>query len=156
MTADAEAEQICFKIDIRGSISIISTPYPHFKKPWLNRAFQAVLQKAPRITTALLRERTLGHIHNYPIVLRHPREMPEQSALKKLARWLNRNRRLRLVYLLMEGLVLPLTPFMALLPGPNIFFYIPALLFYFHLASFRSLRPETIALELKKCILVAE
>jgi len=39
-----------------------------------------------------------------------------------------------------EGVILPFTPVLALLPGPNIFFYVPALLFYYHLRSFLGLK----------------
>ena len=40
----------------------------------------------------------------------------------------------------LEALVIPLTPFLALLPGPNIFFYVPALLLYFHYRSYKGLK----------------
>jgi hypothetical protein len=41
---------------------------------------------------------------------------------------------------IIECTVLPVTPFLALLPGPNIFFYVPALLLYYHLKSYLGLK----------------
>ena len=139
-----EQDFIGFTLKGNGRITITETPRPRFERPWKNRAFQAVQRKLPRLTNALLREWALGSLQNHPVALRYPAAIGEDKAKKRLGRWLSRCRRLRLLYLLTEGALLPLTPVLALLPGPNVFFYLPALLFVFHLKSYRSLTKECV------------
>ena len=134
-----EPDTITFTLSHAGRLFISDTPMPRFERPWTRRAFETVHRRLPGLTDALLREWALGRLRHHPLVLRHPAEMGGPGAKELLARWLARRRHLRLLYLLAEGALLPLSPVLALLPGPNIFFYLPALLFVFHLKSYRSL-----------------
>jgi len=148
---------ITFSITERGHISVTRMPHPDFKHQWVKKAFQLVMQKTPAVTLALLRERALGQLERYPVeLIILGKGLTADSSKKQLAHWLKRHRTLRLIYLVLEGLLLPLTPVLALLPGPNIFFYVPALLFYFHLASFRGLKQSIVDEVMRKCIVTAK
>ncbi len=57
-----------------------------------------------------------------------------------LKSWLRRKKNRRLAYVLVELLLMPFSAFIALLPGPNVAFYLLFVLFYFHLKAFLSLR----------------
>ena len=107
---------------------------------WIQKGDQLLKKYLPRFQRYLERERALGNADKSIL-----RVYPNKSRkVKRLAfyfrMWRRKEILKRYLFLIAEGLVLPFTPFLAVIPGPNIFFYIPLLLFYFHLKSLKALR----------------
>ena len=95
-------------------------------------------QHAPRVLRYLSLQRLLGRLPFHPIEAR-AHGLPEAEVRSRLASWMRRKRLRRLVYVVLELLLMPFTAFVAVLPGPNVVFYGLFVLFYFHFKAFLSL-----------------
>ncbi|MCU0289822.1 MAG: hypothetical protein MUF15_25940, partial [Acidobacteria bacterium] len=102
-----------------------------------------VLKKyAPKVLRYLSQQRIMAGLQKYEIILKASNFKDDEELLikKKFYCWI-RSEKIKLMGMVIgEGIILPFTPFLSLLPGPNVFFYIPALLFYYHLRSYLGLR----------------
>ena len=95
-------------------------------------------QHAPRLLRYLSLQRLLGRLPFHPIDVR-AHGLSEAEVRSRLAAWMRRKRLRRLVYVVLELLLMPFTAFVAVLPGPNVVFYGLFVLFYFHFKAFLSL-----------------
>jgi len=95
---------------------------------------------APGVLTYLSKENILARLKEYDIVLKTEKKTTKKRAKLFFKIWLNKEKAKRLVLIILEALIIPFTGILVLLPGPNFFFYVPALLFYYHFTSYRSLR----------------
>jgi hypothetical protein len=96
-------------------------------------------QTTPGVLRYLSKQRVLAHLADHPIEIQLDKEMPEADVRRRLGSWMQRKRTRRLVYVILELLLMPFTAFVALLPGPNVVFYGLFVLFYFHFKAFLSL-----------------
>ena len=93
----------------------------------------------PKISVYIAKQKALANIDKYIVIINSKKKRKPERIKKYFKLWIKKERSKRVVFLILEGLVLPVTPFLAVIPGPNVFFYIPFLLFYFHLQSFKGL-----------------
>jgi hypothetical protein len=130
--------------------------YPELNSPkkWVQKGIDLLKKHAPKVLHYLSRQRTLSRLKDYKVIInektkkRKRRKKLKLSAPERRLRriklifkvWIQKEKLKRLIFVILEGLVIPFTPFLALLPGPNVFFYIPALLLYYHFTSYLGLR----------------
>jgi hypothetical protein len=106
----------------------------------------------PQVLKYFSKESVLSTLNHYIIELRHNEKMEDNRVLRLFKIWLKSLVYRRLIFVIVEGLVLPFSGVLALLPGPNIFFYGLFVLFYFHIKSFlalRKLKLEDLCIEIK-------
>ena len=135
-------DQITFEIRSLIQIQVDMVDYPPLTttKKWVQRGIDALENHLPRIQRYLSKQKALANLRNYRIRLKCERKISDKRALSIFKLWLKKERVKRFVFLIIEGILIPFTGILAILPGPNLFFYVPALLFFFHLASYRGLR----------------
>ncbi len=104
----------------------------------VNKGIAILKQYVPGILRYLSKQRLLGHLPAYRIEVRAG-NMAEAKVRSLMGSWMSRKRTRRLVYVILELLLMPFTAFVALLPGPNVVFYGLFVLFYFHAKAFLSL-----------------
>jgi len=105
----------------------------------VRRGIGILKQYTPKILRYLSIQRLLAHLPAYLIEVRGSEGMPETEVRRRLGNWMRGKRNRRLLYVVIELLLLPFTAFVAILPGPNVAFYGLFVLFYFHLKAFLSL-----------------
>ena len=116
--------------------------YPELSSPtrWIQKGINALKTRLPDVIRYLSRQKILAELDQYNIILEAPGSLDDHHAGKMFRIWIQKEKMKRLALVIIEGIILPFTPFLAILPGPNIFFYVPALLFYYHFTSYRGLR----------------
>ncbi len=116
--------------------------YPELISPkkWVQKGLNMLKKHAPRVLKYLSREKVIADLNNHPIILEAFRDTKDSTLRRIFKVWVKKEKAKRLVYVVVEAVVLPFTGILALLPGPNFFFYIPALLIYYHFRSYRGLR----------------
>jgi hypothetical protein len=149
--------QVCFEVRSWLSFHLEMVEYPELSsgKKWIKKGLLLLKQHAPKVLGYLSRQKTLSHLPACKIVIlaklkkkkRGKHKLKLSASERRLKRiklifkvWIQKEKIKRLLLVVLESLVIPFTPFLALLPGPNIFFYIPALLLYYHLTSYLGLR----------------
>ncbi len=130
---------------LRLKLNIVEFPDLTSQKKWIQKGINLMKKSMPKVLDYLSRQRILSQLSAYEITLRKidASDVPPSSdeRIKNTFKfWLKKEKLKRLVFVVIEALILPLTPILALLPGPNIFFYVPALLFYYHLTSYLGLK----------------
>lgn len=106
----------------------------------VKKSLAVVKRYTPGILRYLSKQRTLAHLPAYLIEIHSHEEIAETEARRRLGNWLRHKMVRRMFYVVLELLVMPFTAFVALLPGPNVVFYLLFVLFYFHFKAFLSLR----------------
>ena len=135
-------EKITFEIKslLKLKLDLIEYPELRSKKKWVRKGINILKQYAPGVLSYLSRENILARLKEYDIVLKTEKKTTNKRARLFFKIWLNKEKAKRLFLVVIEALLIPFTGILALLPGPNFFFYVPALLFYYHFTSYRSLR----------------
>ncbi|MEN8223473.1 MAG: hypothetical protein ABFR36_09470 [Acidobacteriota bacterium] len=125
-----------FKLDIIKYEKISSTV------KWVQKGIDLTAKHFPRIINYLSKQSILANICKYKIVIESDKNKKRsESMIKKVfAVWIRKERAKRMTFVVFESILLPFTPFLALLPGPNVFFYVPALLLYYHWKSLKGLK----------------
>lgn len=130
--------------------------YPELSSPkkWVQKGIDLIKTHAPKVLHYLSRQKTLSQLKDCKIIInvklkkkRKRKKLKLTAPERRLKRiklvfkvWVQKEKLKRLMLVILEGLIIPFTPILALLPGPNVFFYIPALLLYYHLTSYLGLR----------------
>ncbi len=132
--------------------------YPELtsNKKWVQKGLALLRTHTPKILQYLSKQRVMAQLYDCKIiieVLPHKKKSwgkkrQNSKAAQRRIRWtknlfkiwIQEQKFKRLFLSLLESLVIPFTPILALLPGPNIFFYIPALLLYYHFTAYLGLR----------------
>ena len=109
-------------------------------KKWIQKALALLKNKTPKILKYLSRQKTMANLKNFRVVLKSEKPRQEDKVRLAFKIWLKKEKGKRLFQLVFLGIILPVTPLLAILPGPNVFFYIPFLLFYFAWISYQGLR----------------
>jgi len=140
---------------LRFHLEMVEYPELSSHKKWIQKGIDLIKKHAPKVLKYLSKQKTLSQLQECEIIinvkLRKRRKRRKKLKLnaqqRRLRRikfifkvWIQKEKMKRLTFSILEGLVIPFTPILALLPGPNVFFYIPALLLYYHLISYLGLR----------------
>jgi hypothetical protein len=121
-------------------LDLVEFPELSSPKQWIQKGINILKNHAPKVLRYLSRQKILANLDHYHIRLKTSKTIDDNHLKTIFKFWIQKEKMKRLVMLIIEGIILPFTPILAILPGPNVFFYVPALLFYYHLSSFRGLR----------------
>lgn len=134
-------EKITFEIKslLKLKLSLVEYPELSSRKKWIRKGINILKQYAPGVLAYLSKENIMSKLKECDIVLKTEKKKKDERIKFYFKIWLNKEKAKRLFLVIIEGLLIPFTGFLALLPGPNFFFYVPALLFYYHFNSYRSL-----------------
>jgi hypothetical protein len=153
-------ETVTFEIHHLITFKMDMVEFPELSSPkkWIQKGIDLLKKHAPRVLAYLSKQRVMAQLKDHKIIIkvtpkrrkkkiRKKRRKKSFTAFERRRRWTKRmfkvwvqkERGKRLILVILEGLVIPFTPVLALLPGPNVFFYIPALLLYYHFTSFLGL-----------------
>jgi len=125
---------------LKFQLDMVEFPGLSSPKHWVQKGINILKNHAPKVLRYLSRQHILAELKEYKIILKTARVIDDGHMKKIFNIWIRKEMMKRLVLVIIEALILPFTPFLAVLPGPNIFFYVPALLFYYHLRSYLGLR----------------
>ena len=157
MVTGENKPQVSFEVRswLRFHLEMVEYPELSSGKKWIKKGLLLLKQHAPRVLNYLSQQRTLSRLTTCSIIIisrakkkKRPRKKLKTTASQRRLKriklifkiWIQKEKIKRLILVVLEGLLIPFTPFLALLPGPNVFFYIPALLLYYHLTSYLGLR----------------
>ena len=115
--------------------------FPELSSPrrFIQKGIDILRQRTPRVLAYLSRQQVTANLHRHRIFIRSRRKTTDRRVRRIFKRWIRKERSKRLACLVGEGILLPFSGILAILPGPNFFFYVLALLFYYHLAAYRGL-----------------
>jgi hypothetical protein len=160
VTESGNRRSVTFEIHHMIAFKMEMVDFPELKsgKKWIQKGLDLLKKHAPRVLKYLSKQEVMAQLKDFDVVidlisrkkrkLKRKRAKKRQRALERRQRWIKRSFKVwvqkekakRLILVILEGMIIPLTPILALLPGPNVFFYIPALLLYFHLRAYLGLR----------------
>ena len=158
MTSQAEEKkQVTFEVRswLRFHLEMVEYPELSSPKKWVQKGIDLIKKHAPKVLHYLSRQRTLSQLKDCKIIInvklkkkkRRRKKLKLTAPERRLKRiklifkvWIQKEKLKRLILVVLESLVILPSCFLALLPGPNVFFYIPALLLYYHLTSYLGLR----------------
>jgi len=121
-------------------LEMVEYPKLASKVKWVQKGISVLDRKWPRLLGYLSRQQVLARLADHAVVLRVHGRRGRKSIQRAFSLWIRKERGKNLVFMILEALVIPFTGFLAVIPGPNIFFYVPGLLFYFHFTAWRGLR----------------
>lgn len=135
-------EQIEIKIAAAGKLKLELTAFPELTSEHrlVRKGLIILKQYLPSLTNYISKQRIMGRMPACRIVVKTPPGIESDQVRRLLEYWLRRKKNRRLLYVVMELILMPFSAFIALLPGPNVVFYLLFVLFYFHLKTFISLR----------------
>ena len=125
---------------IRIRFDLVKFPKLDSKKKLIKKGLMLLEKHTPGISNYIAKQKALADICKFKIIIKSKKKRKPRRIKKYFKLWIKKEKFKRIIFLILEGLVLPVTPFLAVIPGPNVFFYIPFLLFYFHLQSFKGLK----------------
>lgn len=125
---------------LKFQLDMVQFPELSSPKKWVQKGIDILRNNAPKVLKYLSRQKIMAELKDHKIILEAAKPLEAQHVERLFKIWIQKEKMKRLVLVVLEGIILPLTPFLALLPGPNVFFYVPALLFYYHLRSFLGLK----------------
>lgn len=133
-------------------VPLVLTDYPELtsKKKFIQKGIAILRQNTPGVLRYLSRQQVLSRLNQFKIRIITEKKNPHRVR-KTLKIWIQKEKTKRLICLIIEAVIIPFTGILAFLPGPNFFFYVPALLFYYHLTSFLGLKKidvDTLDLEI--------
>ncbi|MGD2086007.1 MAG: hypothetical protein PVH61_07475 [Candidatus Aminicenantes bacterium] len=158
MTAAVEEKKkVTFEVRswLRFHLEMVEYPELSSPKKWVQKGIDLIKKHAPQVLHYLSRQRSLAQLKDCKVIInvklkkkkRKRKKLKYTAPERRMRRiklifkvWVQKEKLKRLILVVLESLVIPFTPFLALLPGPNVFFYIPALLLYYHLTSYLGLR----------------
>ena len=125
---------------LKFQLDLVEFPELSSPKQWVQKGINILKNRAPKVLRYLSRQKILANLKNYKIRLETSKAFDDKDLKKVFKFWIQKEKMKRLVLIIIEGAILPFTPILDILPGPNIFFYVPARLFYYHLNSFLGLK----------------
>ncbi|HLP48305.1 MAG TPA: hypothetical protein VK186_18085 [Candidatus Deferrimicrobium sp.] len=135
-------ETITFEVKSLTKFQLVMVKFPELTshRRQIQKGITILKKHAPKVLRYLSRQHILAGLQKYKIIIKASGAKDNELIKKKFKCWIQNEKMRRLGMVVVESIILPFTPFLALLPGPNIFFYIPALLFYYHLRTYLGLR----------------
>ncbi len=133
---------ITFEIISLFRIQLNLTRYPELssKKKFIQKGIRILRQYTPGILKYLSRQHVIANLSHFDIVILTDKKRNRERIKHYFRLWIQKEKSKRIIYLIFEAIIIPFTGILAILPGPNFFFYVPALLFYYHLVSFLGLK----------------
>ena len=104
------------------------------------KGLRIIKQYLPGLMRYIAKQKVMAHMPTYQIEVKAREKTDINQARSLLEHWLRRKKNRRLAYAAIELILMPFSAFIAVLPGPNVAFYLLFILFYFHLKAFLSLR----------------
>ncbi len=146
-----ENETIVFNFD-KENFKLKLSGFPELKteKEFIKKAIEKTKKKFPTIIKKISKEVAISKLKNHKILIIKHKNVDFKEEL--LFSWILKEKRKRILYILTELILMPFSGILAILPGPNVFFYSLFLLFYFHLKTYISLSKvnrETLKIEVK-------
>lgn len=135
-------EKITIRLSPRSEFEANLEEFPELtsENKLVRKGIGILKQYTPGVLRYISKQKVLAHLPAYLIEIRSAAEISEAEARRRLGNWMKRKMIRRQFYVVIELLVMPFTAFVALLPGPNVVFYLLFVLFYFHFKAFLSLR----------------
>ena len=135
-------QEITFEIKSLLKFELELKKYPELtsSKKWVQKGIQMLKKTMPGGLRYLSKQKILSHLRECKITIEVEKDTTDKVVKTAFKVWIQKEKFKRLIFVILEGLILPATPLLALLPGPNVFFYIPALLLYYHMISYLGLR----------------
>jgi hypothetical protein len=106
----------------------------------VGKGLRIIKQYLPGLMHYISKQKVMGHMPVYQITVKAREKTDIDQVRRLLEYWLRRKKNRRLAYVIVELMLMPFSAFIALLPGPNVAFYLLFVFFYFHLKAFLSLR----------------
>lgn len=133
---------ITFEIKSLLRISLDLTEYPELtsKKKFIRKGISILRQYTPGVLNYLSRQQVMSNLDKFKIRIITGEKRSLHRVRQVFSLWIQKEKTKRIIFLVFEAILIPFTGILALLPGPNFFFYVPALLFYYHLTSFLGLK----------------
>jgi len=134
-------EKVTFHVVSIMRFKLDMVDYPELSSPkkWIQKSILLLKKYTPDILKYLSKEKVISRLKDCDILIESHKGTRNEIIKQLFKIWIQKERVKRLIFVVFEALVIPLTPILALLPGPNVFFYVPALMLYFHFFSFRGL-----------------
>jgi len=135
-----------FVLDFRGRFRFFSShPAEEIQVEFsrLKRIWEAAREKLMLLPPRILRqeqafERVLK-LETSEVTIKHAQSTPEKKIRRRFFFFLQKQRSKHILLIILETLLLPVSGLMALLPGPNVFFGILALLLLAHWQALRGI-----------------
>ncbi|MEI6614337.1 MAG: hypothetical protein WCL37_05525 [Chrysiogenales bacterium] len=126
----------------RLKLEIRSFPELTSEHKLVGKGLRIIKQYMPGILRYISKQKVLAHLQNFQIevITQEKTDLNQVQVRHLLRHWLRRKKIRRIAYVAIELILMPFSAFIALLPGPNIAFYLLFVLFYFHLKAFLGLR----------------
>ena len=121
-------------------LEFLSFPELTSEHKLVGKGLRIIRQYLPGLMRYISKQKVMGHMPTYQIAVTTREKTDIEQVRRLLKHWLRRKKNRRLAYMAIELLLMPFSAFIALLPGPNIAFYLLFVLFYFHFKAFLSLR----------------
>jgi hypothetical protein len=135
-------EKIEIEIVSATKVKLELRTFPHLtsERRLVAKGLAIVRQYMPGLVNYISKQRVMGRMPACQITVK-TREKTDLNQVRRLLKlWLIRKKNRRLGYVAVELVLMPFSAFIAILPGPNVAFYLLFVLFYFHLKAFLSLR----------------
>ncbi|MCP4151574.1 MAG: hypothetical protein GY757_27775 [bacterium] len=129
---------------LRFSLDLVEFPELTSTKIWVQKGLDLLKKHTPKILSYLSKQKILSELKDYQIILRTSKSKDNERIKHSFQMWLQKEKMKRLVFVVIEAMLIPFTAPLAVLPGPNFFFYIPALLLYYHYGSYKGLKKARI------------
>jgi len=110
---------------------------------YIQKGLTVLKQHAPRIFKYISKEHTFANIKEYKILLKCKKDKIKNKK-QLLLKWLKRKKNKRLLYIIIESFIFPLTWIFTPIPGPNVAFFAILVMLYFHLNTFIKLKKTKI------------
>ncbi len=107
---------------------------------WIRKGIKVGEKYFPSIVNYLSKQIVLSNLYKYKVVIESEKNRSQKFIKKLFSIWIKKEKMKRRIFVVIEAILIPFTPILALLPGPNFFFYIPALLLYYHWKSLSGLK----------------
>ncbi|MCX6553459.1 MAG: hypothetical protein NTZ12_00365 [Candidatus Aminicenantes bacterium] len=135
-------QQIEIEIESAAKRKLVLRSFPELtsERKLVGKGLRIIEQNLPDLMRYISKQKVMGHMPSYQIIVKTREKMDIDQVRSLLKHWLRRKKNRRLAYVAVELLLMPFSAFIAVLPGPNVAFYLLFVLFYFHLKAFLSLR----------------
>ena len=116
--------------------------YPELTSPkkWIQKGIDILKKHTPKVLNYLSKQKVMSQLKECKIIIETEKNTKDKHIKTIFKIWIQKEKMKRLTLVIIECIILPFTAILALLPGPNIFFYVPALLLYYHLTAYLGLQ----------------
>ena len=125
---------------IKINLDLVDFPELESKKKWVQKGLNILKKHTPRVLKYLSKQSVISSLRDYDIEIKTEKQIDDEHIRRRMKIWIHKEKTKRIFLLFIEAILIPFTGLLAILPGPNFFFYVPALLFYYHLISYIGLK----------------